>query len=208
MTNITPRYEFRAFAHSFDAISAKMKELAKEELSREISEIYLMTAANSENNIKIRNKKMDIKVLVQTKNDLEQWLPELIGEFPMKSEILENEVFPALGVPAPVFEKKDYTLKEFITCIVKDDPDVVAAHTRKIRHAFTINNCICEIADVFVNGAFIQTIAIESEKPELVSETKELLGFTDEENVNYPQAIKRIIGLEDWPNEYDWKKNK
>lgn len=205
MTTIIPRFEFRAFAYQFGAIEQKMKELAEEELTREISEIYLITAANSENNIKIRNKKMDIKVLVQTKNDLEQWLPQLIGEFPMKTAILETEVFPALAIPAPVFEKEEYTLKEFITCIVKDDPDVVAAHTRKIRHSYTINNCICEIADVFVNGAFIQTIAIESEKAELVSQTKKLLGFNDDyENVNYPKAIKRIIGLEDWPNQYNW----
>ena len=205
MTNITPRYEFRAFAHSFDTISAKMKELAKEELSREISEIYLITAATSDNNIKIRNKKMDIKVLVDTKNELEQWLPKLIGEFPMKAKTLENDVFPALGISAPVFEKEEYTLKEFITKIIRDDPDVVAAYTRKVRHAYTINNCICEIADVFINGAFIQTIAIESEKPELVSETKKLLGFSPkEENINYPKAIKRVIGLEECAHPFDW----
>lgn len=205
MTPIIPRFEFRAFGNNFDSIEAKMQELAKVEKTREISEIYLMTLANTENNIKIRKKKMDIKVLVQEKNGLEQWLPELIGEFPMKMAILENEVFPALGVPAPVFEKEEYTLKEFICSIVKDDPDVVAAHTRKIRHAFTINHCICEMADVYVNGALIKTIAVESEDPKLVSETKKLLGFTDDfENVNYPQAIKRIIGLEDWPNEIEW----
>jgi len=205
MTNITPRYEFRAFAHSFDTIVAKMNELAKEELSREISEIYLITAATSENNIKIRNKKMDIKVLVDTKNELEQWLPNLIGEFPMKAKVLENEVFPALGISAPVFEKEEYSLKEFITQIVRDDPDVVAAYTRKTRHSYTINGCICEIADVFINGAYIQTIAIESEVPEIVSETKKLLGFkANEENINYPKAIKRVIGLEDCKHQFDW----
>ena len=205
MTNIIPRYEFRAFGNSFDAIETKMHELSKVEKTREISEIYLMTLANTENNIKIRKKKMDIKVLVQKKKELEQWLPQLIGEFPMKATTLENEVFPALGVPAPVFEKEEYTLKEFISSIVKDDPDVVAAHTRKIRHAFTINECICEIADVYVNGALIKTIAVESVDPQKVCDTKKLLGFTDEhENINYPKAIKRIIGLEDWPNQIEW----
>ena len=205
ITNITPRYEFRAFGHHFQQIEKKMRELAKEELSRDISEIYLMTASTEENNIKIRNKKMDIKVLVQTKDGLEQWLPQMIGEFPMKTSILENEVFPALGVAAPVFDRQEISLKELITEYIKEDPDIVAAHTQKKRHAFTINSCICEIADVLVNGAFIQSIAIESDNPHLVSETKALLGFTEEyENVNYPKAIKRIIGLEDWPNEYKW----
>jgi len=204
-TSITPRFEFRVFGNDFQTIEAKMHELSKVEKTREISEIYLMTLANTENNIKIRKKKMDIKVLVQTKNELEQWLPQLIGEFPMKTSILETEVFPALGVTPPVFEKENYTLKEFICSIIKDDPDVVAAHTRKIRRAFTINDCICETADVFVNGAFIKTIAVESEDPAKVSKTKSLLGFTDvHENVNYPKAIKRIIGLEDWPNQIEW----
>jgi hypothetical protein len=205
MTHIIPRYEFRAFAYSFDTIEEKIRSLSQEELSREITEIYLITAANSDNNIKIRNKKMDIKNLVQTKNNLEQWLPQLIGEFPMKSQVLEQEVFPSLGVSAPVFEKEEYSLKEFISKIIKEDPDVIAAHTKKIRHSFTINHCICEIAEVYVNGAFIKTIAIESEDPGLVTETKKLLGFTNEyENTNYPTAIKRIIGLEEWPHQYDW----
>jgi len=206
MTNIIPRFEFRAFGHHFQQIERKMRDLAQEELSRDISEIYLMTAATVENNIKIRNKKMDIKVLVQTKDGLEQWLPQLIGEFPMKTSLLENEVYPALGVAAPVFDKEEISLKELITEFIKEDPDIIAAHTRKTRHAFTINNCICEIAGVMVNGAYIQSIAIESENPELVSDTKKLLGFNEnEENVNYPKAIKRIIGLEEWPGEYVYR---
>ncbi|OYT16115.1 MAG: hypothetical protein B7C24_09500 [Bacteroidetes bacterium 4572_77] len=205
MTNIIPRYEFRAFANNFDPIEAKMNELASVELERDINEIYLLTAGNEENNIKIRHKKMDIKVLVDKKNELELWIPQLIGEFPMKAAVLENEVYASLGISAPVFDKKEYTLKEFITVLIKEDPDVIAAHTRKIRKAYTINDCICEVADVFVNGAHIKTIAIEAEDQGKVSKTKQLLGFSkEEENLNYPMAIKRIIGLEEWPNQIKW----
>ena len=39
-----------------------MRRLAKCEQIRESSEIYIISAANSENNTKIRDRKMDIKV--------------------------------------------------------------------------------------------------------------------------------------------------
>ena len=66
----------------------------------------------------------------------------------------------------------------------------------KCRFGFTINGCITEIAELLVNGAAIRTLAVESEDREAVLRTKEMLGLGEHENVNYPLAIKRIIGME------------
>src|SRR5512137_2976844 len=98
MAEISPRYEFRAFAQNFGMVETKLRKLAKCEQIRESSEIYIISAANSENNTKIRDGKMDIKVFVEKREGLEQWNPRMKGEFPMKTETLRKEVFPAFGV--------------------------------------------------------------------------------------------------------------
>ena len=191
-----PRFEFRAFGQQFDEQIKKMDELSKVERIRDIYEVYLMTVGNTKNNIKIRHKMMDIKVLLEEKEGLELWEPYMVGEFPMNTEILISEVFPALGVEPPFFDRDKYTLEQFLKEIIKPDPDIIAVYTQKKRFAYTINKCICEVAEVLINGALIKTIAIESENVEDVIATKALLGFTEQiENVSYPLELRRVTGL-------------
>ncbi len=197
MTHTIPRYEFRVFGlEELDPFIDKLRQAGKEGLVRNISEIYLMTAGNTENNIKIRDKRLDIKTLVRQDNGLEQWNPREIGEFPLKSEVFRNDIFPALGVEAPFHERDIYTLKEFMRELILDDPDILVALTSKERHAVDFMDCICEFAYVKINGALLKTIAIESEIPALVHKAVETLGIDKMENVNYPKAIKRVLGLE------------
>jgi hypothetical protein len=75
------------------------------------------------------------------------------------------------------------------------------AYVWKTRHAYTVNDCITEIAEIKVNGASVKTICVESEDPEKVLEAKKMIGFgKDMENVNYPLALKRIMGLTKLPD--------
>ena len=69
----------------------------------------------------------------------------------------------------------------------------------KRRFGFTINGCITEIAQLLINGAAIQTVAVELENIDAILKAEEILGLTEYENVNYLLAIKRIIGLEPLP---------
>jgi hypothetical protein len=108
--------------------------------------VYIVSAANNENNTKIRDLKMDIKELVEVKQDLERWNPRLKGEFPMQIDVIRDE-----------------------------------------------------IAQLLINGAAIQTVAVELEDVNSVLEAKKMLGLTDYENVNYLLAIKRVIGMEPLP---------
>jgi hypothetical protein len=70
MSKIIPRYKFRTFAQNFGIVETKMRKLSKCEMIRESSEIYIMSAGNNENNTKIRDNKMDIKVFVNEKKGL------------------------------------------------------------------------------------------------------------------------------------------
>ena len=95
MSKIIPRYEFRAFAQNFGMVETKMRKLSPCSMIRESQEIYIVSAANNENNTKIRDIKMDIKKLVEKKQGLERWNPRMKGEFPLQTDVIKNQVFPA-----------------------------------------------------------------------------------------------------------------
>ena len=181
-------------------VETKMRRLSKCEQIRESAEIYIVSAANNENNTKIRDRKMDIKVLVETKQGLERWNPRMKGEFPMKTEIIQNEVFPAFSVPEQKFKREEYTLDQYLAEIIIPHPQLAAVQVFKRRFAFTINGCITEIAHLLINGAAIQTVAVELEDVAAILKAIDMLGLTQYENINYLLGIKRIIGLEPLPD--------
>ena len=201
MSEIIPRYEFRTFAQNFGMVETRMRKLSKCEMIRESSEIYIMSAGNNENNTKIRDKKMDIKVFVKEEKGLQQWNPRLKKEFPMTTEVIKNDVFPAFCVDMPGFKRDVYNLDQYLDEIIKPHPQLKAVNVFKRRFAFTINGCKVETARLLINGAAIQTVAVELEDVDAVLKTMEILGMTEYENVNYLLAIKRIIGMEPTPTE-------
>ncbi len=204
VTSVIPRYEFRIFGNNLEDIENKIKEFSDKEMTRDMDSVYLLTPWKRKNNIKIREGVMDIKIREQEHETLEQWSPFLVGEFPLKADVIKTIVFPALGVESPVFERKAYTLKQFIKEVVSIDPDLSVAYVWKKRHAYTIGGCITEIAEIKVNGTAVKTICIESEDPNKVIAAKELLGIDNKtENVNYPLALKRFMGLTKLPDHWN-----
>lgn len=199
MADSAPRYELRAFAQNFGMVETRLRNLAKCEQIRESDEVYIISAGNNENNTKIRDGKMDIKVFVEKREGLEQWNPRMKGEFPMQTEVLKKEVFPAFGVAEPDFRRTVYSLQEYLDEIIYPHPQLAAVNVHKLRFAFTVNGCIAEIAQLLINGAAIQTVAVEHTDIAAILRAKEMLGLNDYENVNYLRAIKRIIGFEPLP---------
>jgi len=199
MSKIIPRYEFRTFAQNFGMVETRMRHRSNCEMIRESAEIYIVSATNNENNTKIRDDKMDIKELVEQKKGLERWNPRMKGEFPMAAEVIQTDVFPAFGVDMPALKRDTYSLDQYLAEIIKPHPQLLAVRVFKRRFAFTVNGCITELAHLLVNGAAIQTVAVELEDVDAVLEAMEMLGLTAYENVNYLLAIKRITGLAPLP---------
>ena len=206
VVSVIPRYEFRIFGNDLSKYESKINKLSTREITRQMDSVYLLTPWKRKNNVKIREGIMDIKVLEKEHLGLQQWNPFLVGEFPLEADLIKNMVFPALGIESPVFERKKYSLKQFINEVVTVDPDLAVAYVWKTRHAYTVAGCITEIAEIKVNGAVIKTICIESENLEKVLEAKKLLAIdTKMENVSYPLALKRIMGLTTLPE--SWNNN-
>lgn len=197
-----PRFEFRSFGQDFDQAHFRMSRLSvpvpEKVWERHSDEIYILSRTNDINNTKIRDGKMDIKTYVQTVSGLEQWNPLMKGEFPIKAEVLKNEVFPAFMVEMPGLTKDTYTYEEFIR-MVRDHPDLAAVKVHKQRFGYMVNNTICEYGVVLINGARLVTINSESTETEDILKTISDLGVEGVENINYLQAIKRVIGMIDKP---------
>ena len=197
-----PRFEFRSFGRDFNKQAERMAKLSvpiPEKLRvRHSPEIYIMSRSNNINNTKIRDGKMDIKTYVQTVDGLEQWNPLTKTEFPISINFLKSDIFPAFQVELSVFEKREYTMDEFLT-MVKEHPDLQAVSVVKERFGYMVNDTICEVGNILINGAKVLTINSESTELDDIKKTVIDVGLDDVENINYLQAIKRIIGWIDKP---------
>ncbi len=197
-----PRFEFRSFGQNFENAAFLLSRLSvpvpKKVWERESEEIYILSKTNDINNTKIRDGKMDIKTYIQTVDGLEQWNPLMKGEFPISRQVLENEVFPAFQVEMPVLEKDIYSYDEFIS-MIRNHNDLAAVKVYKKRYGYMVNSTICEYGEVLVNGAKIFTINSESTEIEDIKKTISDLELDVVENINYLQAIKRVIGMIDKP---------
>ena len=196
---IKPRFEFRTWAKNFGLVEEKMRKLSACEGIREGTETYIVSTGNNENNTKIRDKLMDIKIFVTEKDGLEQWNPRMKGEFPMKAQSLLEEVFPAFEVEMPDLEREEYTLDQYLSEVISPHQQLAAVRVFNRRFDFTINDCITEIAEIEINGAGLQTVAVESVDVPAILEAKDMLSLNEFENVNYLRAIKRVIGMEPLP---------
>ncbi len=197
-----PRFEFRSFGQNFEAAAKRMARLSmpvpEKVWERHSDEIYILSRTNDINNTKIRDGKMDIKTYVQTVDGLEQWNPLMKGEFPISAEVLKKEVFPAFQVTMPDLTKETYTYDEFIA-MINNHPDLQAVKVHKQRFGYMVNNTICETGAVLINGAKVETINSESTEVDDIKKTMKDVGLEGVENINYLQAIKRVIGMIDKP---------
>lgn len=197
-----PRFEFRTFGQCFCDAHKRMARLSvpvpEKVWERTSDEIYIISRTNDINNTKIRDGKMDIKTFVRTVDGLEQWNPLMKGEFPIARTVLEKEVFPAFMVEMPALTKDTYAYEEFIK-MVEEHPDLAAVRVHKQRFGYMVNDTICEAGNVLINGAKVVTINSESTEIEDIKKTVADIGLQGVENINYLQAIKRVIGMSPKP---------
>ena len=192
-----PRFEFRTFGQNFDESAKRMARLSvpipEKVWERESEEIYIMSRTNDVNNTKLRDGKMDIKTFIQTVDGLEQWNPLMKGEFPISKDVLLNDVFPAFMVEMPELTKDSYTTEEFLA-MIEAHPDLQGVRVHKQRFGYMVNNTLCEVGNVLINGAKVVTINSESTELEDIKKTIVDCKLEGCENINYLQAIKRVIG--------------
>lgn len=90
----------------------------------------------------------------------------------------------------------NFTLEEFLE-IVERQSELLAVSVNKERFGYIVNDTICETANVEIDGNKVATISIESTEVPNIHKTVKDVGLEGFENINYLDAIKRIIG---WVN--------
>ena len=195
-----PRFEFRTFAQNLSESHKILAELSttipEKVRHRQSDEIYIVARSNNISNIKIRGEQLDIKKYVQTIKGLEQWNPLMKSKFPLNSIILKNNVFPAFNVEMPKLSKDEYTMSEFLE-MIDTNHNLQAVSVHKERFGYMVNDTICEVANVLINGAKVVSISSESTEIEDVLKTVHDVKLQNFENINYLHAIKRLIGMID-----------
>jgi hypothetical protein len=193
---IVARAEFRVFGHGIvETVEAKMWEAGARlsQVHRMPAETYVLSRRSDVANVKIRDGLLDIKRQVgTTSSGYEIFQPAGKFRFPVGREELAT-IFAALGVEVAL-DAENYPYETFLA-MVRAHPDLVAVTVEKVRHGFTVDGVVCEFAEVFFNGALVESACCESEDHDGLEKAVAALGIAGLPNTNYIRAAKRVVGL-------------
>ena len=194
---IVPRAEFRVFGQGIiDTVKQKIWDAGAvlQKARKMPPETYFLSAHTNEANVKVREGLLDIKTKVgETPEGYEIFQPRGKFQFPVKKEDLAT-ILSHLKVEMNL-DKETYTIEEFIA-MARKHPDLVPVTVEKMRYGFTVEGIICEYAQVWFNGALVESACCESENYAGMRQVIEALGIAAMPNTNYLKAAKRVVGME------------
>ena len=193
---ITPRAEFRVFGKSIIAgVQEKMWDArANLHAARKMPvETYFLSAHTDAANVKVRDNLLDIKTKTgETEDGYEVFQPRGKFRFPVKKEDLRT-ILSHLQVEMATGQD-EYTLDAFVA-LAQKHPDLRIVSVEKMRYGFSIDGIICEYAQVWFNGALVETACCESENYAGIKAVAEKLGIAGLANTNYLKAAKQVVGM-------------
>ncbi|GAB1482462.1 hypothetical protein MASR2M78_12770 [Treponema sp.] len=193
---IIPRAEFRVFGHGvIEIVKDKMwnGKTVLFQARKMPAETYFLSANTNEANVKVRDGLLDIKVKTgETAEGYEIFQPRGKFQFPVKREDLAT-ILSHLKVDMSL-DKDSYTIESFID-MARAFPGLAAVSVEKMRYGFTIDGVICEYAQVWFNGALVESACVESENYAGMKLVVEGLGIASMPNTNYLRAAKRVVGM-------------
>jgi hypothetical protein len=194
---IVPRAEFRVFDRGvIDLVKEKIwnGKTVLFQARKMPAETYFLSARTNEANVKVRDGLLDIKTKVgETPEGYEIFQPRGKFQFPVKKADLAT-ILSNLKIEATLTQDT-YTIDEFIA-MARRHPEMAAVSVEKMRYGFTIDGVICEYAQVWFNGAMVESACAESEKYDAMKTVVEGLGIAGMKNTNYLRAAKRVVGME------------
>jgi hypothetical protein len=194
---ITPRAEFRVFGQGvIEPVKEKMwnGKTVLFQARRMPAETYFLSVHTDEANVKVRDGLLDIKVKVgETPEGYEIFQPSGKFQFPVNKTDLAT-ILAHLKIEITL-DRDRYTIDEFIH-MARLHPEMTAVAVEKMRYGFTIDGVICEYAQVWFNGAMVESACAESENYQGMKAVVEGLGIASMPNTNYLKAAKRVVGME------------
>lgn len=193
---IVPRAEFRVFGREIiQRVQERMwngKTVLYQARKMPV-ETYFLSRHTDEANVKVREGLLDIKTKVgETPEGYEIFQPRGKFQFPVKREELAT-ILSHLKVKMTL-EAETYTIEQFIS-MVREHAEMAAVSVEKMRYGFSIDGIICEYAQVWFNGAMVETACAESENYAGMKQVVEALDIASLPNTNYLKAAKRVVGM-------------
>jgi hypothetical protein len=196
-SKIVPRAEFRVFGHGIiDIVKQKMWSCGAvlHKARKMPAETYFLSVNTTEANVKVRDGLLDIKTKTgETPEGYEIFQPRGKFQFPVGKEDLAT-ILGHLKVEMPL-DKPTYPIEEFIE-MARSHPQLAPVTVEKMRYGFTVDGIICEFAQVWFNGALVESACCESENYAGMRKAVDALGIVDMPNTNYLKAARRVIGME------------
>ena len=193
---IAPRAEFRVFGHGIiDRVKERMwnGKTVLYQARRMPAETYFLSATTDEANVKVRDGLLDIKTKVgETPEGYEIFQPRGKFQFPVGREDLAT-ILSHLKVDLPL-DQDSYSFEAFVA-MARRHPDLCPVTVEKMRFGFTVDGIICEYAQVWFNGALIESACAESENYAGMQQVVDGLGLAALPNTNYLKAAKRVVGM-------------
>jgi len=193
---IVPRAEFRVFGQGIIArVQEKMwnGKTVLYQARKMPAETYFLSRHTDEANVKVREGLLDIKTKVgETPEGYEIFQPRGKFQFPVKRAELVT-ILKHLRVEMTL-TAESCTIEQFIA-MVRAHAEMAAVTVEKMRYGFSIDGIICEYAQVWFNGAMVETACAESENYAGMKDVIEALGIASFPNTNYLKAAKRVVGM-------------
>lgn len=191
------RAEFRVFGR--DVIAGVQTHMwngrsVLQHIRRMPAETYVLSRRTNDANVKVRDGLLDIKVKTgQTPQGYEIFQPIGKYQFPVTGEQLKA-ITTALAVAWPD-DRATWTFEQFRDAASRH-PDLALVQVEKTRHGFEMDGVTCEYAQVWFNGALVETACVESEDHDTMVGVIAALGLSGAPNINYLRAAKRVVGME------------
>jgi hypothetical protein len=157
------------------------------------AEMYFLSVHTNEANVKVREGLLDIKTKVgETPEGYEIFQPHGKFKFPVKKVDLSN-ILAYLEVKIDL-DREVWSFENF-TALARSHPDLVPVTVEKMRYGFTVDGIICEYAQVWFNGALLESACCESDNYKSMRNAIKALGIEAMPNTNYLKAAKRVVGM-------------
>jgi hypothetical protein len=197
--HIKPRAEFRVFGHGLtEGVKSHMwnGRTVLQHARSMPAETYFVSRRTPGVNVKVRDGLLDIKVKTgETAEGYEIFQPRGKFEFPVNQKDLATILAQLKAeMPKELSQMETCTFEAFLHAARKHG-DLVPVTVEKVRWGFTIDGVICEYAQVYLNGALLESACVESEDYPAMRAVIEGLGLSARPNVNYPKALARVVGV-------------
>jgi hypothetical protein len=197
VSRIDARFEFRCFdaASSISALRTVFESRFGPPTPDSSRDIYLVTREWPRFNVKLRQRQVDVKALIEERGKLQRWQPILRAAPPLNPE-WRSRLLEQAGVPRSVTGAAGAA---DLLGVAERCPEVFVAHTLKRRWKFGGDGLLGEVAELRINGAAMTSVALEGPDPDRIGAAQRELGLSGRANLAFPAVLQQLFGLTPLP---------